>query len=75
MSQVQYPVITIRDDMDDDTKAFAEMLNWQASQLAVQGARIAEIYEVFAQLKPLMGAMPKMPAGLTLPGAGMFPGR
>ena len=68
LGSITYPAIPIHDEMDDDTKRFAEALNWQNERLAIMAVQTAEMYEVFETLKPLMANMPVMPKGLIMPG-------
>lgn len=70
---VKFPVMPT--DFDDDgLNMFAQAINWQNETVAQTHAMVRELWEVFAQLKPLLGAMPMMGGKLPLPPGIVLPG-
>lgn len=68
--EVQYVALDVSGFSDPETQALAQQANNIAEQVAQMHGMLSEIYAIFEQLKPLMGAMPampKLPPGMVLP--------
>ena len=73
MSEVQYVHLNVDDFDDEGSKAVATALNDMAVKVAELHGMVKDIYAVFEGLKPMIGAMPKMPPNMP-PGMMLPPG-
>lgn len=67
MKNIEYRTIAITDEDTPDEVAYKSVLNQISENAAVTRAMVTELYGLYESLKPLLGSMPAMPAGLVLP--------